>query len=224
MTHIRARRGFTLIELLVVIAIIAVLAGLLFPVFSQARERARQAQCASNLRQISLATDLYAADYEGSLPNNEGDGTPCNPYPPLSGFAMPCTWMRRVMPYLGNDHVLRCPSARRGAFIHPFDFTIYPGLLIDYGQNDCVAKQLKVVDRLDDPSNVVLYADSTLHEFFGCESTRRRPAYANCPNPISSGPDGPGHERHSGGSNIGYCDGHAKWQSSGFIMQELQFR
>ena len=56
--------GFTLIELLVVIAIIAILAAILFPVFAQAREKARQAACVSNVKQISLAFTMYAQDYD----------------------------------------------------------------------------------------------------------------------------------------------------------------
>ena len=59
-----AKRGFTLIELLVVIAIIAILAAILFPVFSQARERARVATCISNTRQIGLAVRMYVQDYD----------------------------------------------------------------------------------------------------------------------------------------------------------------
>jgi len=55
-------RGFTLIELLVVIAIIAILAAILFPVFAKAREKARQASCASNLRQITMALRMYGQD------------------------------------------------------------------------------------------------------------------------------------------------------------------
>jgi prepilin-type N-terminal cleavage/methylation domain-containing protein/prepilin-type processing-associated H-X9-DG protein len=58
------RKGFTLIELLVVIAIIAILAAILFPVFAQARAKARQASCLSNVKQITLAMIMYAADYD----------------------------------------------------------------------------------------------------------------------------------------------------------------
>src|SRR5581483_6168155 len=62
------RPGFTLIELLVVIAIIAILAAILFPVFAQAREKARQATCTSNLKQVGLAVMMYASDHDECLP------------------------------------------------------------------------------------------------------------------------------------------------------------
>jgi prepilin-type N-terminal cleavage/methylation domain-containing protein/prepilin-type processing-associated H-X9-DG protein len=62
------RNGFTLLELLVVIAIIAILAAILFPVFARAREKARQASCTSNLKQMGLAMLMYANDYDEVLP------------------------------------------------------------------------------------------------------------------------------------------------------------
>ena len=62
------RSGFTLVELLVVIAIIATLAAILVPVFGKARDKARQASCSSNLKQIGLATKMYMSDYDSTYP------------------------------------------------------------------------------------------------------------------------------------------------------------
>ncbi len=93
------RAGFTLIELLVVIAIIAILAAILFPVFAQAREKARQTSCLSNMKQISLGIMQYTQDYDETYPfgaNKE--------------WWAEVTWVQIVDPYLKSLAVLRCPS------------------------------------------------------------------------------------------------------------------
>ena len=93
------RKGFTLIELLVVIAIIAILAAILFPVFAQAREKARQTQCASNLRQLGLGAMMYAQDYDQRYVPWWGDGV-------SKGRG----WSSILMPYVKNEQLFACPS------------------------------------------------------------------------------------------------------------------
>jgi prepilin-type N-terminal cleavage/methylation domain-containing protein/prepilin-type processing-associated H-X9-DG protein len=103
----RARRGFTLIELLVVIAIIAILAAILFPVFAQARESARQTSCTSNVKQLTLGWSMYAQDYdEMVVPYSTNGGS--------TGAAFRWNWL--IQPYAKNIQILRCPSlsAREG--------------------------------------------------------------------------------------------------------------
>ena len=116
-------KGFTLIELLVVIAIIAILAAILFPVFAQAREKARQASCLSNCKQIGTALQLYVDDYDETMPiglvgdRTVGDDT----YPHHYFFIYPwvcaapgtywSTWMDEIFPYVKNINMYRCPSS-----------------------------------------------------------------------------------------------------------------
>ena len=100
----RPHQGFTLIELLVVIAIIAVLAVMLFPVFARARERARQTRCASNLRQVGLALEMYCADWDDVLPKSAFTFPTGYPY-----------WADVLSPDMRNEAILVCPSQNRKA-------------------------------------------------------------------------------------------------------------
>ena len=102
----RTRRpAFTLIELLVVIAIIAILAAILFPVFAQARDRARMSACLSNMRQLGSSLMMYAQDYDETLPYIRFHGV--GACPKGAGCYV---WKNAVQPYLKNLDVLACPS------------------------------------------------------------------------------------------------------------------
>lgn len=113
----RRRNGFTLIELLVVIAVIAILAAILMPALSQARDRARAAVCLNNMKQIGIAIHLYAQDYDGFVPlagsSEYGVGV-------STSVQMKTCWIGAIHPYLAgkpwsfsgnNSMVLACPAS-----------------------------------------------------------------------------------------------------------------
>ena len=94
--HGSTRQGFTLIELLVVIAIIALLAAILFPVFSRARENARRSSCANNVKQIGVGFMQYVQDYDETMPIRETTNI--------------MNWGQRLQPYVKSYQVFICPS------------------------------------------------------------------------------------------------------------------
>jgi len=97
------KSGFTLIELLVVIAIIAILAAILFPVFAQAREKARATGCLSNAKQLGLGIAMYVQDHDEMVPRCQYN---------VDGMASLAnrTWIQDVQPYVNNWPIARCPS------------------------------------------------------------------------------------------------------------------
>ncbi len=115
----RTRTAFTLIELLVVIAIIAILAAILFPVFAQAREKARQTACLSNSKQIGMGIMMYLNDWDETFPRNDDCIAP-NPLP-YQPSATGCSgpygqrinhykWQYWLYPYVKNINIFFCPS------------------------------------------------------------------------------------------------------------------
>lgn len=108
---VNGRNAFTLIELLVVIAIIAILAAILFPVFAQAREKARQASCLSNTKQMATAVLMYSQDSDELFPMGL--------YPAASGGFVNTGWPILLQPYVKSLGVFFCPSDSVGGRVSP---------------------------------------------------------------------------------------------------------
>ena len=124
------RKGFTLIELLVVIAIIAILAAILFPVFAKAREKARQASCQSNLKQLGIGFVQYTQDndetYGGDLNTNATTTTP-------GSYGNGNGWAGQIYPYVKSSGVYTCPddptlpSTGDTVISYAINFNLYDG-------------------------------------------------------------------------------------------------
>jgi len=135
----KKQRGFTLIELLVVIAIIAILAAILFPVFAQARDKARQTTCLSNFKQIGLGVMMYLQDWDEIYPSNRLYGFPGNGECEGSGKIL--NWKNATQPYVKSIDVFKCPSNPRNNLpdetkgVDKFGFTVFP---ISYAYNGTI--------------------------------------------------------------------------------------
>ncbi|GIV07499.1 MAG: hypothetical protein KatS3mg017_0701 [Fimbriimonadales bacterium] len=216
------RRGFTLIELLVVIAIIAILAAILFPVFAQARESARQTSCLSNQRQFALATLSYVQDYDEQFPQSvySMERAILNPGSNDRVF----TVFDALFPYMKNNQIIICPSNRPGIDFQTilqnlglrtsgnFRYASYAmnfALFQDPALPPGLFEQDPVVSlaAIQDPVNTTMFYDSVY------KRANDPVIDARCRPPV--GPFGwdnfPGDPRHKDGININFVDGHAKW-------------
>jgi prepilin-type N-terminal cleavage/methylation domain-containing protein/prepilin-type processing-associated H-X9-DG protein len=225
--HRSRKPAFTLIELLVVIAIIAIIAAILFPVFARAREKGRQASCLSNLKQLSAAVMMYIQDNDERFPfvlnysaNLIWDGANMGDYgkkpvvPGATGHEMQFQLVTVVAPYVKNTNVWYCPSVgpefvweaqvkygtwKKGATMrdqgttYAYNYLAVPHPFVPRQETFMGGKSLGI---LRDDSRWPMLFD----EPGGCRY------YGNIGDPPAT--DAP----HSGGVNVAYGDGHAKFR------------
>lgn len=217
------RKGFTLIELLVVIALIAILAALLFPVFAQAKERARQTRCLNNLRQLTAALQQYVGNYNGVVPpispyNFSNVANWCGTYESF-GKTDPLTGS--LWPYTRNLAIYLCPSDK-GREAKGLDKTMVPSVVdrknypLSYSMNGELNPLLSqnpwrcecvTLDTIRRPS-VVLWL---IHE---SRDTINDGLYLWKGNNLDV-PD----KIHFDGTTCTYCDGHARWIPNAEILR-----
>ncbi|MBQ7256091.1 MAG: DUF1559 domain-containing protein [Abditibacteriota bacterium] len=229
-------KGFTLIELLVVIAIIAILAAILFPVFAQAREKARQANCLSNTKQFGTALQLYVDDYDETYPiigdqaqrivgvntmaDNNGayKGYPGNQYITVSSFWWAdyathyYTWADAIFPYVKNVKMYVCPSGDR----HAIGYSMNANLVGSTGcfginaisNNDYTTHSMSEVPN---PSETVFVCDAPIatwnHSSCMGVGVYHMTNFTTAASPTAW----QGAIRHNGGANFTLMDGHAKY-------------
>lgn len=225
----RARKrdaGFTLIELLVVIAIIAILAAMLLPALARAKERAYTIQCTGNLHQISIGMTLFADDHNSLYPKSGGSipWNATNPDAETNG------WMQQLVSYEGNTNVYRCPGNRLyppapvNASAEPYPvqtpFNYFNGARAAF----IVANNSAAVDlrRVLFPASQVLSGD-TIGTDFEIMDSDKDDYSQNCVGGAANGLPWEEWQAHSGGQNVLFVDGHAKWYK-GYDAGEMTFR
>jgi prepilin-type N-terminal cleavage/methylation domain-containing protein/prepilin-type processing-associated H-X9-DG protein len=198
------RVGFTLIELLVVIAIISILAAILFPVFAQAREKARAIACMSNMKQIGTATLMYVQDNDERVffrrTTDLGD-TRSGVSTPSSAYGE--NWWNQLMPYIKDANVFACPS----------DST--PTLSVDSSGNKTIPRSYMAVSAAEDLT-LAQVADPVETIVVTEKQTADTDSWIEPFNgDFYPDPTHPGHpvtvsDRHQGFFNCTFLDGHAK--------------
>lgn len=203
----RCRAGFTLIELLVVIGIIAILSAILFPVFAKAREKGRQISCLSNLKQIGMALNMYAQDWDGFLPSH---------FQWVWDSAETKRFTDTLMPYIKNREIFFCPSDRfakrqvREWYVW-HDQTSYYFAWWNFtawrGRRRPVYVGPKLIDQVTDVYGNQYPSPSVAMAAIDASAKVCQPSFQSPPEPWwSKTPP------HCDGFNKLYFDGHAKWR------------
>lgn len=201
-----AHRAFTLVEVLVVIAILLILAAILFPVFSRSRQNSRRAQCASNLKQLGLAWQMYADDCDGqAMPASNTVGTNDQRWVGTLGSSGFQSGTGLLHPWLKTTSVLSCPSWQRPKYATP-SFADVQGYgynsSVFLGQTDQYPTRTTALASIRKPAEMVLFADSAAFsppdtDYIG---------FNHILSPTSKSPTF--HGRHFGAGNIVWADGH----------------
>jgi prepilin-type N-terminal cleavage/methylation domain-containing protein/prepilin-type processing-associated H-X9-DG protein len=226
--HKNQRTAFTLIELLVVIAIIAILAAILFPVFAQAREKARQVSCLSNERQMGTAVLMYIQDYDEQVFFRASNASPSVSHTgailPNAASVNPVRWWNALMPYTKNRQILVCPSDDSpspsqdptGAKLDANGKAIIPRSYIA-----CAATEGLSLAQVDFPAETLVITEKwgDLHAIDkGASWIEPFGGDFNFNNPNTDGHMKTAGNRHSEGLNCIFYDGHAKWYKPGTIQ------
>ncbi len=208
-----ARAGFTLIELLVVVAIIAILAAILFPVFAQAREKARQSQCLSNLRQFGMAGLMYAQDYDEVLPLYGYNALQywCGGRDASPGKLDPTRGL--IYPYVKSGSLQKCPSYTGSDNLGG----------MGYGYNGRIINPSASLAELTRPSETIFFGDAGIRGFaYGPDADPNGVNETIQIDPPSSWFGYPSIDfRHQSMANFVFLDGHVKPTKRDAFIQEL---
>ena len=212
------RRAFTLIELLVVIAIIAILAALLLPALSSAKQRAWTTSCVSNLHQIGLGMRMFADENNEFYPES-GNIIPWDFIDPQTGKQ---SWMQQLVLYAQSTNVYHCPGNVQLSAANQSLFNYFNGVRAAYvvvnGFTSVDSRQIRF------PSAYVLSGDTIDNgQYFSGTDSDKDDYTQNCVGGPANGAPWVDWQAHSKGQNILFVDGHAKWYN-GYNANEMTFR